>query len=104
MASAPMPIELAVAHNRRSMTVVWDELRAELTAERLRVESPSAEVKGHFGKGGVTPMGKADVTITRVEPVGNYAVKLVFSDGHATGIYTWDYLYAMATPKAGMPT
>lgn len=63
-----------------------------LSAETLRINSPSAEVKGHFGQGGTIPANKHDVTITALEPVGNYAVKITFSDGHNTGLYTWDYL------------
>ena len=64
-----------------------------LSCEFLRVYSPSAEVRGH-GKGQeVLQLGKENVNITAIEPVGNYAVKLVFSDGHDTGLYSWDYLY-----------
>ena len=62
-------------------------------AELLRVESPSAEVQGHGAGQKTTPSGKQAVTISRVEPVGNYAIRLVFSDGHDTGIYSWDLLY-----------
>ncbi len=94
------PLELRVSANRRILHVVWDAMSAELSATLLRVESPSAEVKGHFGRGGVKPTGKDDVLMTTVEPVGSYAVKIVFSDGHATGIYTWDYLYELATREA----
>lgn len=67
-----------------------------LTCETLRVQSPSAEVKGHGGYGGVTPTGKSNVNIVAIEPVGNYAVKFIFDDGHDTGIYTWEYLYTLA--------
>ncbi len=64
-----------------------------LSCEFLRVHSPSAEVRGH-GKGQeVLQLDKENVNITAIEPVGNYAVKLVFSDGHDTGLYSWDYLY-----------
>ena len=63
-----------------------------LSAEFLRVESPSAEVKGHGPGQEVTVAGKRHVKIARIEPVGNYAVRLVFSDGHSTGLYSWSYI------------
>ena len=66
-----------------------------LSCEFLRVYSPSAEVRGHGQGQEVLQPGKKDVTITAVEPVGHYAVKLVFSDGHDTGLYSWDYLYSL---------
>jgi len=61
----------------------------------LRVESPSAEVQGHGPSQKQTIGGKRDVGITRLEPVGNYAVRIVFDDGHSTGLYSWQYLYAL---------
>nr|WP_243846357.1 DUF971 domain-containing protein [Rhizomicrobium palustre] len=64
----------------------------ELPAEYLRVESPSAEVQGHSPAEKITVRGKENVAITALEPVGNYAVRIVFDDGHNTGLYTWDYL------------
>jgi DUF971 family protein len=68
-----------------------------LTGEYLRIHSPSAEVRGH-GKGQeVLQHGKKDIKITGLEPSGNYALQLTFSDGHDTGIYSWDYLYDLAT-------
>lgn len=70
-----------------------------LSFEFLRVHSPSAEVRGH-GKGQeILQFGKADVLITGMEPVGNYAVRIVFNDGHDSGIYAWTYLYEMATQQ-----
>ena len=63
-----------------------------LSAEQLRVESPSAEVKGHGPGQEVTVAGKRNVRINRLDPVGNYAVRIVFDDGHSTGLYTWSYL------------
>jgi len=68
-----------------------------LSCEFLRVYSPSAEVKGHGPGQEVLQIGKEDVNITAIEPVGNYAIKLVFSDGHDTGLYSWDYLYDLAS-------
>lgn len=72
-----------------------DGKRYKLSCEYLRVSSPSAEVRGHGAGQELLQTGKRDVSITAVEPVGNYAVKLVFSDGHDTGLYSWDYLYAL---------
>ena len=69
----------------------------ELTCEYLRVNSPSAEVQGHGGQGGNIPKNKENVNIIAIEPVGNYAVKFIFDDGHNSGIYSWDYLYQLAT-------
>jgi DUF971 family protein len=63
-----------------------------LPAEFLRVESPSAEVKGHGPGQEITVPGKRNVRITRLEPVGHYAVRIIFDDGHSTGLYTWAYL------------
>lgn len=70
-----------------------------LPAELLRVESPSAEVKGHGPGQKIIVTGKENVAITEVHPVGNYAVRLIFDDGHQTGIYTWDYLHELGTRK-----
>ncbi len=67
-----------------------------LRAEFLRVHSPSAEVQGHGGVGGVLPLHKQDVSITTMEPCGFYALRLHFSDGHSSGLYTWDYLFHLA--------
>ena len=64
-----------------------------LTAELLRVESPSAEVQGHGSGQKTTPAGKANVTIAAIEPVGNYAIRISFSDGHDTGLFSWDILH-----------
>ncbi len=71
----------------------------ELEAEFLRVHSPSAEVRGHGSGQEVLQTGKRNVRLTRVEPVGNYAVKLTFDDGHDTGIYSWDYLHELCSRK-----
>lgn len=73
--------------------------RYELSAEYLRVESPSAEVQGHFGQGGQLPVGKQNVAISNIERSGHYAVQLTFDDGHNSGIYTWLYLKQLAVEK-----
>nr|WP_274600780.1 DUF971 domain-containing protein [Ectothiorhodospira shaposhnikovii] len=71
-----------------------------LSCEFLRVYSPSAEVTGHGPGQEVLQVGKEAVTITGIEPVGNYGIKLVFSDGHDTGIYDWEYLYRLGVDQA----
>lgn len=91
MSNAPTDIRL---HRRsRLLEVTWaDGTRFELPCELLRVHSPSAEVRGHGAGDRILQTGKKHVNITGVEPVGNYAVKLSFDDGHDTGLYTWDFL------------
>jgi DUF971 family protein len=87
------PSELRVSKDRRLLTVSFpDGARHELPSEMLRVLSPSAEVQGHSPEQRVTVPGKRDVAISRIEPVGNYAVRIVFDDRHDTGIFTWTYL------------
>jgi DUF971 family protein len=89
----PWPEELRLRENGALLTVSFDSgERYDLAAEYLRVESPSAEVKGHGAGQEVTVPGKRRVTIRQIEPVGNYAARLIFSDGHSTGLYSWDYL------------
>lgn len=90
------PVSVTLSKNKAALVVAWDDLQAELPAEYLRVESPSAEVKGHGPGQAKLVSGKRAVTITGVEAVGNYAVKPVFSDGHRTGIFTWVYLRELA--------
>src|SRR6202008_2749900 len=85
--------ELRLHKDRRTLTVAFDDGRAfDLAAEYLRVHSPSAEVQGHSPDERKTVAGKRQVAILEVNPVGNYAVRLVFDDLHSTGIYSWDYL------------
>ena len=78
---------------RRILRVSFaDGAAFDLDAEYLRVKSPSAEVRGHGRGGGQLPLDKSEVRVTAVEPVGQYAVRLVFDDGHDSGIYSWKYL------------
>ena len=87
------PTELRLASGGKALKLVLDTHEEfEIPAELLRVESPSAEVKGHGPGQEKLIYGKADVSITNLEPVGTYAIRLIFSDGHSTGIFTWDYL------------
>ena len=92
--NSPRPVELRLHQASRQLEVVFDDdTRGMLPCEFLRVYSPSAEVRGHGPGQEVLQTGKEAVNITAIEPVGNYAVKLEFSDGHNTGLYSWDYLY-----------
>ena len=91
--AAPWPTEIRLSRDRRSLSVSFDDGVAHaLPAEYLRVLSPSAEVQGHSPEQRTTVPGKQDVAITAVDPVGNYAVRLTFDDGHNTGLFTWSYL------------
>ncbi len=87
------PTELRVSKDRRCLTVTFDDGQSfDLSAEMLRVLSPSAEVQGHGPGQRVTVPGKRNVAILAVTPTGNYAVRIGFDDLHDTGIYTWSYL------------
>jgi DUF971 family protein len=100
MTSERWPTELRLAKDRRSLRIVFDDGAAfDLPAEYLRVTSPSAEVQGHSAAERKTVPGKRDVEIIGVEPIGNYAVKLVFDDMHDTGIYGWGYLYSLGAEQ-----
>jgi DUF971 family protein len=93
LSAQPWPTELRLDKERRVLTVTFDDGKSfALPAELLRVLSPSAEVQGHSPEQRVTVAGKQSVAIARLEPVGNYAVRIVFDDGHDTGLYTWAYL------------
>ncbi|GAA4337203.1 DUF971 domain-containing protein [Pigmentiphaga soli] len=92
----PIPTRIVVHRQSRALEVAFDDGRSfMLPFELLRVYSPSAEVRGHGPGQAVLQTGKKDVDIVGLEPVGNYAVQPVFSDGHATGIYSWDLLYEL---------
>jgi DUF971 family protein len=92
----PIPTEIKVQQASKLMDVRFDNGRHfSFSFEFLRVYSPSAEVRGHGPGQETLQVGKRDVGITRVEPIGAYAVKPVFSDGHDSGIYSWDYLYLL---------
>ena len=95
-AGTAWPIELHYRKADHVLTVTFDDGSTfKLPAEYLRVESPSAEVKGHGAAQKITVAGKKNVAIERIEPVGRYAVRLVFDDGHDTGLFTWDYLHEL---------
>jgi DUF971 family protein len=95
-ASSPWPVEIRVKRAERRLEIDFDDGAAfSLSAELLRVESPSAEVQGHTPSQKVTVGGKSGVGIRELDPVGNYAVRILFDDGHSTGIYTWSYLHKL---------
>ncbi len=95
---SPRPTEIKLHQKSRELEIAFDDQRQfRLSCEYLRVYSPSAEVRGHGPGQEVLQVGKKNVDITAIEPVGTYAVKLVFSDGHDTGIYSWDYFYELGT-------
>ncbi|AHE97010.1 gamma-butyrobetaine hydroxylase-like domain-containing protein [Thioalkalivibrio paradoxus] len=94
MSSKHRPTDIQLHQKSRILELGYaDGTTFRLPCEFLRVYSPSAEVRGHGPGQETLQLGKEDVNITEVEPVGHYAVKLVFSDGHDTGIFDWDYLY-----------
>jgi DUF971 family protein len=90
------PTDIILHQQSRLLEIAFDDgKRFILSCEYSRVNSPSAEVRGHGAGQEILQTGKKDVTIQAVEPVGNYAVKLVFSNGHSTGLYAWDCLYSL---------
>ena len=92
--STPIPTEIKLHQASRVLEIAFDDKRTfRLPYEYLRVYSPSAEVRGHGPGQEVLQVGKREVAIKEVEPVGRYAIRPSFSDGHDTGIYSWDYLY-----------
>ena len=100
-AATPTPTELRLRKQSRVLEVAFGETeRYSLPFEYLRVHSPSAEVQGHGPGQETLVLGKQQVLITAVEPVGQYAVRLVFDDGHDTGLYTWKYLRELGAEHA----
>ena len=97
---SPQPESINLRQKSRILEITFsDGQNFELSCELLRVYSPSAEVKGHGPGQSVLQTGKENVSITRIEPVGHYAVKLIFDDGHETGLYSWAYLYELGENK-----
>jgi len=94
--AAPWPLDLNFKKDERVLTIAFEDgAKFKLPAEYLRVESPSAEVQGHGASTKVTVAGKKNVSIAKIEQIGRYAVRLVFDDGHDTGLYSWDYLHKL---------
>jgi len=99
----PMPTEIKLHQKSRLLEIAFsDGRRFELPGEFLRVYSPSAEVRGHGPGQEVLQVGKKNVEITDVRPVGSYAIQMVFSDGHDSGLYSWDYLYDLGIKQEAL--
>ena len=96
MAKGPRPSDITLHQQSNMLDVTFDDgTRFSMPVEYLRVYSPSAEVRGHGPGQEVLQVGKRNVGVTAIEPIGMYAVKLVFRDGHDTGIYSWEYLHEL---------
>lgn len=94
--SKMQPTQIQLHRKSRVLEILFENGDSfKLSCEYLRVYSPSAEVMGHGPGEGVLQVGKEDVNIVSIEPVGNYAIKPVYDDGHGSGIYSWDYLYEL---------
>ena len=100
---SPQPTEIKLHQKSRVLEISFEDGKSfRLPYEFLRVHSPSAEVRGHGPGQEVLQTGKKDVDIARAEPVGSYAIQLCFSDGHETGIYSWDFLYQLGEEQEPM--
>ncbi|SMC17851.1 DUF971 family protein [Andreprevotia lacus DSM 23236] len=100
-AATPLPVEIQLHQSSRLLDIAFDDgSRFSLPCEYLRVYSPSAEVRGHGAGPGTLQTGKRNVNIVDIVQVGHYAVKLVFDDGHDSGLYSWDYLHALGREQA----
>lgn len=89
------PTKIHLHKQTQNLDITFNDITFSLSAEYLRVHSPSAEVKGHQGIGGAVPFGKKNVRIEKIAAAGNYALKIYFDDGHDSGLYTWEYLYTL---------
>jgi len=99
----PNPLDIAVRQKSRVLEISFDDGSSfSIPFELMRVYSPSAEVKGHGPGQEVLQVGKREVGIAGVEPVGNYAIKPLFDDGHASGIFTWDYLHKLGSEQESL--
>ena len=102
-ANSPTPTAITVHSQSRVLELVFsDGAEFKIPFELMRVYSPSAEVMGHGPGQEVLQTGKRDICVVELEPIGNYAVKPVFSDGHQSGIFSWDYLYEMGASQASL--
>jgi DUF971 family protein len=101
--TTPSPTEIKLHQKSRILEITYTDAKCfTLPFEFLRVYSPSAEVRGHGPGQEVLQVGKQNVEITHIEPVGSYAVQLTFSDGHDSGLYSWDYLYKLGVNQDSM--
>ncbi|MEO6321099.1 MAG: DUF971 domain-containing protein [Polaromonas sp.] len=100
-AGSPTPTALTVHSQSRILEIAFsDGTEFRIPFELMRIYSPSAEVQGHGPGQEILQTGKREVTIVGLEPIGNYAVKPVFSDGHESGLFTWDYLYHLGADQS----
>ena len=97
MSARHWPTELRLKTGGRLLSIAFEDATYELEAEYLRIASPSAEVQGHGPAERKTLGGKREVVIRALEPVGHYAIKLIFDDGHDSGLYTWQYLHDLGS-------
>jgi DUF971 family protein len=103
MTDSAKPTDIKLHQKSRVLEMSFDDgATFQLPCEYLRVYSPSAEVRGHGPGQEVLQVGKQDVNITSIEPVGNYAIKLEFDDGHNTGLYSWDTLYELGANQEAL--
>jgi len=101
MSAHPVPTDIIYHQQQHALEIAFnDGARFHLPAELLRVYSPSAEVRGHWGQGAKLEVDKQDVAILELRPVGQYAVKIVYDDGHDSGLYDWRYLYDLGKKQA----
>ena len=91
------PTNIRLSKNKKKLTITFDEVEYPMSSEFLRVYSPSAEVQGHGPGQEVLQLNKENVEIEKLKPTGNYAIAIHYSDSHSTGIYSWNYLYHLAT-------
>ena len=94
-----IPENIILSVDKKNLTLEYPNKTCSFTAEFLRVHSPSAEVQGHSPDQKVTVSGKSNVAISKIELVGNYAIRILYTDAHDTGIYTWQYLHDLSLNK-----
>ena len=103
MSAQPWPTDLTFDRSAKQLHIAFDDgERFDIPFELLRVESPSAENKGHGGAAPPPVKGKANVSVLKAEPVGRYAVRIVFDDGHDTGLYSWELLHKLGAEKEAL--
>ncbi len=91
------PSNIRLSKNKKKLSITFDEVEYPMSSEFLRVYSPSAEVQGHGPGQEVLQLNKENVEIEKLQPTGNYAIAIHYSDSHSTGIYSWNYLHYLAT-------
>ena len=99
MENTKLPSEITLHQHSKNLELAYGDKHYQLPAEYLRVYSPSAEVRGHGVGQEILQTNKEQVNINQLEPSGNYALKIYFDDGHDSGLFTWDYLYELATQQ-----